>query len=123
MGRKRGTKPVVRRVGGVAMWWLLSYPLYLDSSKNSSVVLHTPESLFDLYGKAVRGELPSPLFPLRQATSGLLVSTIPSSGIFTEAVLSERPNLGIKPALRREVLLATFNKVFTVCTHSAFAYP
>ncbi len=57
------------------------------SSKNSSVVLHTPESSFNLYGKAVRGELPSPLLPLRHAASGLLVSTIPSSGIFCTVVL------------------------------------
>jgi hypothetical protein len=70
MGRKRGTKPVVRRVGGVAIWWLLSYPLYLDSSKNYSVVLHTPESLFDLYGKAVRGELPEGAIPFAASHIG-----------------------------------------------------
>ncbi len=34
------------------------------SSKKSSVVLHTPYSLFDVYGRAVRAELPRPLFPL-----------------------------------------------------------
>jgi hypothetical protein len=34
------------------------------------------------------------------------VSTIRSSRIFREAILSEWPNLGIKPALRRKVLLA-----------------
>jgi hypothetical protein len=39
--------------------------------------------LFDVYGRAVRGELPSPLRPLWQATSGLLVSTIRSSRIFS----------------------------------------
>ncbi len=38
--------------------------------------------LFNLYGKAVRGELPSPLLPLWHATSGLLVSTIRSSRTF-----------------------------------------
>src|SRR5258708_19346189 len=59
----------------------------MHSSKNCSVLLHTPKSLFDLYGKAVRGELPSPLLPLRHAASGLLVSTIPSSGIFCTVVL------------------------------------
>ncbi len=45
------------------------------SSKNCSVLLHTPESLLRLYGRTVRGELPSPLLPLWHATSGILVST------------------------------------------------
>ena len=67
---------LIQQAGGQGLLYTFGY-----SSKNSSVVVHTPESLLGLYGKAVRGELPSPLLPLWQATSGLLVSTIRSSRI------------------------------------------
>jgi len=57
------------------------------SSKNASVVLHTPVSLFDVYGKPYGVNYPRELLPLRYSASGLLVSTIPSSGIFCTVVL------------------------------------
>src|SRR5260370_26161112 len=70
---------------GLTGWVAISHQCHRqwsDSSKNYDVLLHTPESLFDLHGKAVQGELPSPLLPLRHAASGLIVSTIPSSDSF-----------------------------------------
>ncbi len=62
------------------------------SSKNYSVLLHTPEPLLHLYGRAVRGELPSPLLPLWQATSGLLRARYRHRvSLHTVALLPARP--------------------------------